>query len=47
MFGRAAITLGIGPHSSVMLGLVFFQYYAMRLAGKNVSEMTRFLSSET
>jgi len=31
----------------VLLGLVFFQYRAKRLAGKNVSEMTCFVSSGT
>ena len=29
----------------LLRGLVFFQYYAKRLAGKNVSEMTYFVSS--
>jgi len=31
----------------VLLGLVFFQYGAKRLAGQNVSEMTYFVSSGT
>jgi len=31
--------------ASVVLDLVFFQYYAKRLAKKNVSEMTCFVSS--
>jgi len=31
----------------VWFSLVFFQYRAKRLAGKNVSEMTYFVSSET
>jgi len=31
----------------VLLRLVFFQYQAKRLAGKNVSEMTCFVSSGT
>ena len=42
IFGRADITLGIGPHSSfdfVFLGLV------KRLAGKSIFEMTYFMSS--
>ena len=33
--------------ASVVLGLAFFQYYATGLARKNVSKMTRFLSSGT
>jgi len=44
IFGWAAITLGIGPHSSVVLGLVS---YAKRLAGKNVYETTYIVSSGT
>jgi len=31
----------------ILLGLVFFQYCAKRLAGKNVAEMTYLLSTET
>ena len=44
IFGWAAITLGIGPHSSVVLGL---KSYAKRLAGKNVYETTHIVSSGT
>jgi len=49
MFVRATITLGIGPHSSLLYvfvvvssgcWLLFSQYCAKRLAEKNVSEMT-------
>jgi len=34
-------------YNSVLLGLVFFQYRAKRLAVKKVSEMTDFVSSGT
>jgi len=54
ILGRAAITLGIGPllvffcFSLDYFVLVFFlPYCAERLAGKNVSKMTYFLSSGT
>jgi len=51
MFGRAANTLGIGPHSSLFLGclllldLVSSVFYAKRLARKNVSEITYLVST--
>jgi len=42
IFGRAAITLGIGPHSSFDF---VFSVLVKRLAGKSISEMTCFVSS--
>ena len=48
MFGRATITLGIGPHSSCGCFSSFdFVFLALvkRLAAKSVSEMTYFVSS--
>jgi len=38
IFGRVAITLGIGPHSS--FDFVFFSVPVKRLAEKSISEMT-------
>ena len=43
MFGRAIITLGIGPHSSC----VMFCFFSQEIGQENVSEMTCFVSSET
>jgi len=37
IFGRAAITLGIGPHSSFDF---VFSVLVKRLAGKSISKMT-------
>jgi len=31
MFGKATITLGIGPHSSLGLGFVFVRLFALQL----------------
>jgi len=42
VFGRAAIMLGIGPHSS--FDFVFSGLFK-RMAGKSISEMTYFMSN--
>ena len=46
MFGRATIRLGIGPHSSVVLGFVV-SMPSQEIGLGNVSEMTCFVSSGT
>jgi len=50
IFGRAAITLGIGPHSSCgyfsQILIFVFSVLVKSLAGKSISEMHYFVSSE-
>jgi len=40
--GHECLKATRGVDCQSRMGLVFFQYYAKRLAGKNVSEMTHF-----